>query len=46
MHGGRPPGRKFQQPIDMGERAWGAAKPTQTIDSDDSALGGRAGRQG
>jgi hypothetical protein len=27
--GGRPPGRKFQQRIDMGERAWSAAKPSQ-----------------
>jgi hypothetical protein len=26
---GRPPDRKFQQRIDMGERAWSAAKPTQ-----------------
>jgi hypothetical protein len=25
----RPPGRKFQQRIDAGERAWSAAKPTQ-----------------
>jgi hypothetical protein len=26
---GRPAGRKFQQRIDMGERAWSGAKPTQ-----------------
>jgi len=26
---GPPPGGKFQQWIDMGERAWSAAKPTQ-----------------
>jgi hypothetical protein len=26
---GRPPGRKFQQRIDLGERAWSAATPTQ-----------------
>ncbi len=26
---GPPPGGKFQQRIDMGERAWSAAKPTQ-----------------
>ena len=26
---GPPPGRKFQQRIDMDERAWSAAKPTQ-----------------
>ncbi len=28
--GGPPPGRKFQQRIDMGERAWSAAQPTPT----------------
>jgi len=26
---GRPPGRRSQQRIDMGKRAWGTAEPTQ-----------------